>query len=166
MLGMRRGLVLATVAGVVLFAASACAGGQDEVLLGGEWGEVCMPAEADEQAGTGDMITAGAEDLTITDVQLVEATNLELHEALVLPEEGALGYAPYPPADLPGWSQRAEAAGTVVPAGTKVSLVVAVSRPSADVDGFAKSLRVSYTAGEQTHERTNTTSIRVKTSCF
>ncbi|MEJ5947011.1 hypothetical protein WDZ17_17085 [Pseudokineococcus basanitobsidens] len=146
------GLVAALVAG--------CGRGDDGVAFGGDWGEVCSPAAQGERHAFGDAITAGEQEMTITDVRLLDSDGLALEKAFVLPPEGMVGSWDYPPADIPGWDERVDAVGAVLSPGETRSLVVSVYRTSA-ARGTAHALAVSYTVDGEAAERTNTTSMVV-----
>ncbi|MEJ5947059.1 hypothetical protein WDZ17_17350 [Pseudokineococcus basanitobsidens] len=139
---------------------SGCGTGDDGVVFGGEWGEVCAPAAPEERHSFGDAITAGEQGLLITDVRLLEADDLALEHAFVLPEEGMVGSWAYPPVDIPGWNQRVNAVGAVLRPGERASLVVGVYRTGA-AQGSARALAVEYTVDGAATERTNTTSMKI-----
>jgi hypothetical protein len=121
--------------------------------LGQDEHRICVPAPADPSTGTtfGDTLVrhSAPGPVTITDVSLVAATDLELREAVLVPvfsgqddlvgmrHMSNLGEMP------PGWQGRIDAVDAVVATGEDWNLVLVVGGPE-EGTGSAKAARITY----------------------
>jgi hypothetical protein len=126
---------------------------------------VCAPADGDPDFSVADrqLVNSGRSKLTITDVTLVDAVDVEVLEVLLVPRaagEGLVGRGVgWPPRDgqrLRRWDERVPAVGAVVAPDDNWVLVAGLRRtsPTASYDGIRVEYRASWGRKYQELHRT------------
>ncbi|MFI8633617.1 hypothetical protein ACIGEP_13575 [Microbacterium sp. NPDC077663] len=124
---MRRSLVFAAAGGLVIATALTACSSETPVVLGSGY-EVCISSDA-EMVTFGDVAQASDAAAVLMDsVELVDPEGLELRESYLVPIENttSLGTDAYPP-DPEVWDRRIDVRGTVVDAGTDMTVLFAVA---------------------------------------
>ncbi len=113
----------------------------------------------------------GSSDITITSVELVDATGVEVGDAFAVLDDGSDdGYsvgAPVPPDpeddaySVPAWERRVDAEGAVIAPGETWQVIQVVKVTSAADAGF-EALRIEYTEDGSTRVAQNTTRMEVE----
>ena len=130
--------------------------------------EICAPAQLDGFTALGDIVmNEGDQELTITGLELVEATDLTLEESyfMVINPEGdddVLGGASTvadSPQEEAAWERRGELENSTLGPGEKANVIVGLSLPNPGADGEAEAMRITYSDG--TREYTADTDMRM-----
>ncbi|WP_042221002.1 hypothetical protein [Oceanobacillus manasiensis] len=122
--------------------------------LGETTGMDCVPGENGASRMFGDtfLIHEGDEEITITDISLVNADGLELKESVLVKlnsDEALLGFGEWPPTDstdfpLPkNWDNRVEAIGAKVQPNEMRNLVFALTSTSSET-GSTDAVKIEY----------------------
>jgi hypothetical protein len=137
------------------------------LTLGGEAGEMCVPGAEGQGIGFGEQLQlAGDSSATIESVALVDASGLEVLETYIAPNIDNLGVGTYSTDEgpgVPGWNERVDAVGAVVPPASDVSIATEVVRRGSI--GNAAGLRVRYKVDGAEYEATGVMRYRVADAC-
>ncbi len=137
------------------------------IRLGGDPGELCVPARAGDAVGVGDIFTvdADAEPITIESVTLTGAENLNLTDAYLVPMGGTSGVMAMTLDDPPSrWEDRVAIKDAVVEPGSAANFIALIQRQPGG-DAHADGLTVTYRVGGRQYEATGTTSVVVADNC-
>jgi hypothetical protein len=175
---MRRAGGIVSVLLLTLLAACEGAPGQEgPLVLGGDKGKICLARGESTRFTVGiDSVTNRSTDpVSITDVSLVDARDMELIEAVIAPmptvpnKNGSLilvgNWDSYPPPSSvsPEWHEREPAVGSSLPGGAARAFVFGVT---ADSDASATAVRVDYqTSTGKRYEVRTSTEVQLKERC-
>jgi hypothetical protein len=108
--------------------------------------EVCLGAARTHPMLWGDFIRVPeGTDVTISEVDLVDADGIEVKDAwLAPPLDGALGASEFPPVTSPSWDARVAATGAEADEGYN-NVILLIERTGRE-QGTATAMRVAYSA--------------------
>ena len=149
---------------------SGCANvrGNGPLKLGGEAGQLCVPAGPDELVGVGEVLTTdtAAPLLAIESVVVEGAESLHTSGIYLVPAPtGDTLMSMYVADPPPGWGKKVDAIGAEIKPGNTVNLVAVIARTGPE-NGHASSVEVIYRdeSGIKYVAR-STTSILLADSC-
>lgn len=162
-----RGRVAAVAAALLVLSGCTSSPGAGPLEYEGpEHNELCVPAVPGTSMVVGETIVApdGVE-ATLIDVNLVDARNLKLTEALIAPiiDRSAIGASAYPPTEE-AWGLRQDAVGATLAEDAASNLLLVLER-SGDNSGTASSVQIRYTVDGAEYVEHGTTSIELAEAC-
>jgi hypothetical protein len=125
--------------------------------------EVCAPA-MDRPWLIGDSFTTPDSEVRLDGFELVNAQGMELIDAWLTTEEGALGAVDFPPSIDVDWEHAVAAVGQTIPPDTLQTFAVQV-QATADAPGHADAVAITYTTGGQQYRSVGTLAITVADPC-
>lgn len=149
-------LTLAVAAVLTLSTGCAAAETDGPLSAGGDESEICTPALQEGFAAVGDVVVNESDqELTITNVELVDPTDLTLEESYLMVIEGAadeavLGTASTvsdDPQEMAAWERRTKVENFTLGPGETANVIVALSLPNSGTDGKAEAMRIAYSDG-------------------
>jgi hypothetical protein len=135
------------------------------VTLGGDPGELCVPASPGQLVGVGEVVH-GSAGSTIEAVSLVGAAGMESQDAYIVPilDRTSLG-AMYPEEETSAaWRMREPAVGFEFDSDDAVNLVVTIQRQDAE-EAAADGVRVDYENAGRDYFATGSTSYELADEC-
>lgn len=120
--------------------------------------EMCAPAQQEGFAAIGEIIVnEGDRELTMIDLELVQATDLTLEESYLMVIDpdgdddvlGAMSTVADTPQEKAAWERRGELENSTLGPGETANVVVALSLPTPKITGKAEAMRITYSDGSR-----------------
>ena len=169
-LSFRRASPLLTILTMTLVALTGCSSGPrlgSELRMGGDPGEICVPAAAGDRIVVGDVVqlATGAAPKTLLRAEIIDAVGIELVESAILPiaSDGVAVMSMSLDAPALNWNDRVDVEGWIVD--DSPANVVMVLQRTGPEDGKAAAIRVIYDDSGVERFAESTTAIVLADSC-